>query len=448
MASGYATTNFPNGITSFGIPVVGSGSSLPMINSNGNYWFVSSVLGNNGNPGSFASPFATLAFALQYSQVNSNDTIVVMEGHTENIAAAGTTTAGILANDADVNIVGLGNGTLAPTFTFITATTATFKITGAGVSVQNLRFVNGINSLVTMLDIQAKGVVIQGCTFTDDGTHTGLSFINLVNASANASDGLKIQGNYFYNPTAGNYNHAIGLTTVQDNVQIGGLPGLGNYIYGTFSLSCIHNITGKAMTNLNVGNNYAKNLTAATPALNFISASTGVAYGNRLEPGDSTTASAIFGTALDPSGNNIGWNGNLDAGSEFWFVKKGIVSSTITTTGVAISAVSIGGELAVKNAIFKTDPTTGIGGTTSLTLKANNVNGNLSIMATSNVGAATTSSMVPLNTGTTGTSSASVLELGKQLSLAATTTAGTGSGTVDCYVLLQRLTAGANLSLV
>src|SRR5271165_3497276 len=105
MASGYAPTNFPNVIISWGVPVFGSGG-IPLTNSNGNYWFVSSTLGNNGNPGSYSSPFATLAYALQNANLLANDTIVVMEGHTENVTAAGTATAGILASTADVNIIG------------------------------------------------------------------------------------------------------------------------------------------------------------------------------------------------------------------------------------------------------------------------------------------------------------------------------------------------------
>ena len=449
MPSGYSTTNFPNGITSFGVPVIGSGApGIPMTNANGNYWFVSSTLGNNGNPGSFPSPFATLAYALQNPNLATNDTIVVMEGHKENITAAGTTTTGILAAISAAAIVGLGSGVGTPTFTFTTATTATFKITGAATTLTNLKFVCGINSQVTMLDIQAKGVVVQACTFQDDGTHTGLSFIDLVNASANASDGLKIQGNFFYNPTAGNMNHAVGLTTVQDNIQVGGLPGQGNQIYGNFALSGIHNITGTVMTNLTIGNNYVKNLTAAKVALNFISASTGVAYNNVFEPGDSTVNSAKFGTALDASGKNSGWNGLLDAGAEFWYAKKGVVCSTITTAGVAVSAASIGGELAIKNVITKTDPTTGLAGFTGYSLKTNNVNGSAIVATTTGVSAATTTSMVPLSSAGVTPAAATVLESGKQLLLAGTTTAGTGAGTVDVYVLLQRLTAGADLSQV
>jgi hypothetical protein len=429
-------TNFPYGVTSFGIPVLGSGGGIPLTNTGGHYWFVSSMLGNNGNSGSFSSPFATLSYALGISGLQANDTIVVLEGHTENVTAA----AGILCSVAGVDIVGQGAGIGIPTITFKTATTATFKITGAGTTISGIKFVSGINSLVTTLDIQAKGVVIQGNVFQDDGTNTALSFIDFAGASANASDGTKILGNYFYNPTAGNFNHAIGLTTVQDNIEIG-----GNYIVGSFALSGIHNITGKVMTNLNVHDNYVRNLTASKPALNFISASTGVAYRNVFEPGANTPNSAIFGTALDPSGGNIGQGGRLDAGSEFWVVKTGVVSSTIVTGGVDLSVVSIGGPIAITDAIVKTDGT-GLAGGTNFQIQTNNAKGAAVFFsnAVSGLGANATVNL----TGAGVTKTETVLETGKKIQLSSTGSNCTGAGTIDVYLKCIRLTAGADVSLV
>ena len=449
MASGYSTTNFPNGITSWGLPVFGS-SALPLPASNGNYWFVSSLLGNNGNPGTYASPFATLAFASSATN-NPNllpgDVIILMEGHTENVSAA----AGILLSVAAVTVIGMGGiGQNQATINFTgSAAATTLKITGASTTVTGVKFVPAVitNNQVTCIDIAAKGVLIQNCRFvvaSGASTTVCLSFIDLVNATANGADNTQIVGNQFINElSAGQQNHAIGLTTVQNDVSIA-----NNYIYGYYALSGIHNITGKVMTNLTINGNYVKNLTAATVAMNIISASTGVAYNNVFEPGDSTTASAIFGTAIDSGGANQGINGRLDAGAEFWYVKKGVVSSTITTSGVAVSAASIGGELAIKNVILKTDPTTGLAGLATLKVTTNNVNGNLVVSQTTNIGTSVTTSMVPANTGEAATSAATVLESGKAISLTALTTNGTGAGTVDVYVLLQRLTAGANLSQV
>ena len=445
---GYSPTNFPNGVTSFGILLPWSGGSMPTPPSGGNTWFVSSTLGNNGNPGSYSSPWATLAFAAANTALQTGDVIVLMAGHTENVTAA----AGILLSTTGLQVVGQGVGPQQAVINFTgTAAAATVKITGAGVVVQGVKFVTKIitNNQVTCLDIQAKGVFIQFCrfiAFTTGSTTTCLSFIDLVNATANASDDLQITNCYFQNElSAGQQNHAIGLTTVQNNVQIG-----NNYIYGYWALSGIHNITGEIMTNLAIWGNTVQNLAAATVAMNIISASTGDAWANVFIPGDSTVASAKFGTVMSAVGNNIGINGSLDAGQEFWYAKKGVVCSTITTGGVAVSAASIGGELAIANVILKTDPTTGLAGLATLKVTTNNVNGNPIVMSTTNVGTAATASIVPLSAGATNAANAAatVLESGKAISLTALTTNGTGAGTVDVYVLLQRLTAGANLSQV
>lgn len=153
--SGYATANFPNGITSWGIPVFGS-SALPLPASGGNYWFVSSVSGNNGNPGTFASPFATLAYAAAYASVQAGDVIVVLEGHAENIAAA----AGVTLSTNGLTVYGMGSGAQRPTFTFTTATTASMLISGSGVTVSGIVGVAGINNLVNPINVTGSSPAI------------------------------------------------------------------------------------------------------------------------------------------------------------------------------------------------------------------------------------------------------------------------------------------------
>ena len=410
-------------------------SQLPLPSSNGSTWFVSSTAGSNGNDGSFNTPWATLAYACSNSGVKAGDTICVLEGHSEVVTAAG----GITASLAYSTIVGQGVGSQAPTISFTTSTAATFLITGAGVQVYGLRFVNGIASQVTCVDVQAKSVLLIGNTFVQGASTTGLSFIDLVNNSvANTSDGLQIIGNTFYAPAAGNYNHAIGLTTVHDNVEIG-----GNTVYGNFALSCIHNITGKVLTNLKIHDNVAVNLTAAKPALNLISACTGWAAANKLMGGDASINSMLFNTALDVAPGNAGQHGVMDAQSTFWYIKKGVVSSTITTGGVAISAASVGGELAVLAAICKTNSVGLAGITGNFQLSTNDTNGAAVFyaQAIAGLGASATAG----NNGAT-TWLPTVIELGKAISASSSATNGSGAGTVDIYIRLQRLTNGANIT--
>ena len=74
MASGYALTNFPNGITSFGIPVFGG--SIPPFT--GQYLFVDYVNGSDGNDGSPGTPMKTLAAAYAKTTSGKNDVIFLV----------------------------------------------------------------------------------------------------------------------------------------------------------------------------------------------------------------------------------------------------------------------------------------------------------------------------------------------------------------------------------
>lgn len=421
---------FPNGVSIRGVPLVNTHSASV-------YWVFNGTTGKDGtgsdqNRGTFLRPLATLAQALTLA--SANDMIVIKAGHAETITAA----AGVAVATNGVQIIGLGQGAKKPTFTFTTATAASFKVTATDVWIQNLKFVNGIASLATCLDIQGTNCNIYGNEFVEGAATTGLSFINLVLATANAADGLKIIGNSFYNPTAGNMNHAIGLTTVQDNVEVA-----NNYIDGQFALSGIHNVTGKVVTNVNVHDNYVRNLTSAKPALNFISAVTGQAYGNTFVTNGTTTNQAIFGTGLDATGANICSRGNMDAGETFFLVKQGVVSSTITQAGVDLTVASIGGNIAVENIILQTGAT-GLAAGTNFQVTVNNTSGLAVVMAeaVSNLGANKT---VDLTTASV-TKQKFVIESGKKITLKSTVADCTGAGTIDIFVQCRRLSAGADIS--
>jgi hypothetical protein len=183
--------NFPNGITSRGIPVVGTGGgagaygggNIPA--TSGNYWFVSSVTGNNGNTGSFDRPFATLAFACTNTALAANDVIVAMPSHAETVTAAG----GITLSAAGVRVVGLGNGDGRPKITFATYTTASWLISGANCSIDNIVGVAGLNSLANPFDITGNDCTITNLDWEDvASTYEAVHVIR-----ATAVDDLTIQ---------------------------------------------------------------------------------------------------------------------------------------------------------------------------------------------------------------------------------------------------------------
>lgn len=88
-------TNFPNGISSYGVPVLPLG-----INPFGRVWFVDAKIGSNGNSGRQADrPFLTMAKA--FANIDSGDTIFFRGKVREQV----TTPAGVF----DVTVIGAAN---------------------------------------------------------------------------------------------------------------------------------------------------------------------------------------------------------------------------------------------------------------------------------------------------------------------------------------------------
>lgn len=68
-------TNFPNGVSSFGIPMVGGFGGIPL---GGNWYFCDYANGSNGNDGTLDSPFKTIAYAHELATAGNNDVIVIV----------------------------------------------------------------------------------------------------------------------------------------------------------------------------------------------------------------------------------------------------------------------------------------------------------------------------------------------------------------------------------
>lgn len=176
-------TNFTNGLTSFGVPTMGTAGIPP---TSGNIWFVNSVTGSDGSVGSFSAPFATTAHAIVAA--TAGDVIVWMAQHAETITAAG----GITVNKAGLTFWGLGEGKEAPTFTATTATTATFLISSANTTIGgSVVTVCNIASQAKFFSVTAANVSI---TATHYDTSSSIGALTYITTSAAAS-------NFFANVT-------------------------------------------------------------------------------------------------------------------------------------------------------------------------------------------------------------------------------------------------------
>lgn len=161
-----ALTNFKNGITSFGVPVMG-GAQIPA--TTGNYWFVSSVSGSNGNLGTDPGQAkATIAGAATAATASNGDVIIVLPGHAEAITAA----AAVTISKAGLYIIGIGSGNARPTLTWGTSTAAQIIISGAQVTFDNFVFdFTGIDAVVAAISVTSADVTFINSTFyTNSGT--------------------------------------------------------------------------------------------------------------------------------------------------------------------------------------------------------------------------------------------------------------------------------------
>ena len=157
-----ALTNFPNGISSFGIPLIGSGPIL----TTGNVFFVSSVTGSNGNDGlSAGRPWATVDYAVGRCAANNGDHVIVMPNHAE----TSTNTAGYWAFDvAGITFVGIGAAKQKPRLLLDAGTAATVTVSAADVTIKNFEFSAGTADVVRCLNVTGAGLWLDEIEFNDN----------------------------------------------------------------------------------------------------------------------------------------------------------------------------------------------------------------------------------------------------------------------------------------
>ena len=262
-------------------------------------WVSSSAADRSDDIGNYGAspdkPFATVDYAIGQCVPNRGDVIWVMENHAETLAAADAWNADI----AGIKIIGLGVGDDRPTITFATATAADVEIAAANVEIANIVFLCNISSQTRMITLTgtADGAYIHHCEFRE-GTQTGLSMIEWTGVA----DDVRIEDNYFYAPTAGNYDEAILIASTPTRAHI-----LRNTIIGDWDEGGINNAVGNIATIVDIGDNVVINLFATgVAAINLDSAVTGTIYRNLL--GGETA------TILDPGSCYCFGNGYVAAG--------------------------------------------------------------------------------------------------------------------------------------
>jgi hypothetical protein len=180
-------TRFPSGVYSYGVPLLPTAGGV----ITGNVFFVGSAATYNADAPGYGTkdkPFATIDYAIGKCTASNGDVIYVLPGHTEAVAAAG----GIAVDVAGISILGLGKGSLRPTVTLATATTASITVSAANCTIDNILFVANLDNMATCFTISGKDCTISNSEFRD--TSSALHFYSciLTSATNNEADGLQV----------------------------------------------------------------------------------------------------------------------------------------------------------------------------------------------------------------------------------------------------------------
>lgn len=282
-------TNYANGVSSFGVPIFPNG--LPAVT--GNVFWVDSGFGSNGD-GSFDKPCSTVANAITLTVAGNDDMIVMKEGHTESITAAGTWTP-----KAQSTIVGLGFGTRKPLITWDTAISATCLVSAANVTLINFDCTSGIAELDVCISVTAASCSILGVNYRETSTSYMVETFILTAAGA---DKLTVKGCRIVQVTAPTANafciKLVGADDclIQDNVIFwNSTNNAGSGAFGVVGTECLRmQIIGNFITMM-AGSSILPILT--------ITSCTGLIANNRLVGPATTPITAVgVGCAENYSG--------------------------------------------------------------------------------------------------------------------------------------------------
>lgn len=213
-------TNFPNGITSFGVPVLGTIGGLPFT---GNYFFVDPVNGADGNEGSVELPLKTLYGALAKCTAGNNDVVILMgDGTAAGSARLSTALAQTITSSATTGTLNWNKnathliGVCAPTAVAQRARIAPPTGTYTAATFGSNAFINVTASGCYFANISVFCGFSTGdadmIAWTDSGTRNAYSNVNIYGMADAASAGganartLKLNGggeHSFYQCTLG-----------------------------------------------------------------------------------------------------------------------------------------------------------------------------------------------------------------------------------------------------
>lgn len=279
--------NFPGGVASFGVPVMG-GLTIPT--TTGQYLFVDSTNGSDGNLGDTPTTAkATIGGAQSAARASKGDVVVVMPGYAE------TRTTAITLSKAGVSYVGLGEGMLRPAITG-NGTIDAIDITAANITIDNFSFpAPSTDDQTSDINVGAAGVTIRNTYHI--GSTTAKNKTDIITV-ASGGDDLLVENVRAYNTVV----DCVSWLSLEAAVA---RPVIRNcYIAGQFSTAVL--MDEATATLAYIRSNTLKNTKAATAVANFTNNSTGVCSFNHMSGRHTTIASnLVAGTGMDFFENRV-----------------------------------------------------------------------------------------------------------------------------------------------
>lgn len=219
-----------------------------------------------------AKTFTTLAAGLKSCRAGLGDTLIVLPGHSENVADA-TMFADLAAG---TNIIGATmdpQRSDAPTFTW-TATGSQWTLDQADVCIANLKLdFTGVDSVDNAIAVSAARCTVTGCHMV---TSTGSAQADKIFDPTADADYLRIVGNVVEG-TADAVADFIDLDVVVDRVFISNNEFVGGFTNGFVNVAA-------AATNLRIYHNIMHNIASSSTACITVAdvASTGIVAYNSM----------------------------------------------------------------------------------------------------------------------------------------------------------------------
>lgn len=232
------------------------------------------------------APCATLNRAVALATASKFDLIILMPGHAETISTALLSPT---LSKIGLRVVGLGRGSLRPTFTF-THVDATFAVSAASVSVENVRFTAGVSAVKVGITVTATDFEMRNCEMYWGGTTTwdfilGVSLLT-------ASRAIIEKCRFLAEPAVAGAASAVYLSSANHNVIV-----KDNEFMGDYSVACLNGVTVISQ-GLMFLDNLVHNTDAGEPYLEVFSGTTGVIAGTRGLASAATIAANAVADAM------------------------------------------------------------------------------------------------------------------------------------------------------